>query len=293
VAHTTATEDVVVLCYHGVSATWPAATTVTPRHLHDHVAAFLQLGYRGATFADALTAPAGRRTIAITFDDALRSVLDSAFPILARLGVPATVFVPTRHALHGEPAAWAGHEMWVGTEHGHELDCLNWSELGQLADAGWEIASHTRSHPRLTTLDGARLRDELAGSKADCEDHLGRRCDSLAYPYSDFDDRVVRAAREAGYLFGATVPRGPRPALPLQWPRVGAYRDEPAARILLRARARRSRPSPTVGALLRARRAARVLRGVDRGENFVNAHSASPASRTVPRGAEEHARGPR
>jgi peptidoglycan/xylan/chitin deacetylase (PgdA/CDA1 family) len=265
-----ATDDVVVLCYHGVSVTWPAGTAVTPRDLHDHVAAFLQLGYRGATFADALTAPEGHRTVVVTFDDALRSVLDCAFPILARLGVPATVFVPTRHALHGEPADWPGHESWVETEHRHELDCLTWSDLAQLASAGWEIASHTRSHPRLTTLDDAVLHDELAGSKADCENHLGHRCDSIAYPYSDFDDRVARAARSAGYLFGATVPRGPRAALPLQWPRVGAYRGEPASRILLRARARRSRPSPGVGVLLRARRAARVWRRCDRGETWSN-----------------------
>ena len=86
---------------------------------------------------------------------------------------------------------------------------------------------------------------------------LGRRCDSLAYPYSAYDDRVVRATREAGYLLAATVPLEPREALPLQWPRVGVFRGQPASRVLLRARTRRLRPSSALGVLLRLRRAGR------------------------------------
>jgi peptidoglycan/xylan/chitin deacetylase (PgdA/CDA1 family) len=248
---------VLVLCYHGVSTTWPAPTTVTPDHLEDHLSALVRLGYRGATFQDALTAPTERKTLVVTFDDALRSVLERAFPILSRLNLPATVFVPTTHAGGGMPAAWPGHEVWMGTEHERELDCMSWDELRRLAQSGWEVGSHTRSHPRLTQLDDRALRDELAGSKSDCEAQLERRCDSLAYPYSDCDARVVRATREAGYLVAATVPLGPREPLPLQWPRVGAYRDEQASRILLRARARRRRPSLAMGGLLGLRQVTR------------------------------------
>jgi peptidoglycan/xylan/chitin deacetylase (PgdA/CDA1 family) len=249
--------DVLVLCYHGVSATWPAPTAVTPNHLQDHLTAFVRLGYRGATFRDALTAPTERKTVVVTFDDALRSVLERALPILSGLGLPATVFVATAHADGGRPAAWPGHDVWVGTEHERELDCMSWDELRHLSDCGWEVGSHTRSHPRLTQIDDRALRDELTGSKADCEARIGGRCDSLAYPYSDYDDRVVRATREAGYLLAATVALAPREPLPLQWPRVGAYRDEPASRVLLRARARSSRPSVAMGALLRLRRITR------------------------------------
>jgi peptidoglycan/xylan/chitin deacetylase (PgdA/CDA1 family) len=249
--------DVLVLCYHGVSTSWPAPTTVTPDRLEDHLSALVRLGYHGATFREALTAPTGRKTLVVTFDDALRSVLDCAFPILSRLGMPATVFVPTAHADGGRPAAWPGHEAWVGTEHERELDCMTWDELRHLGQAGWEVGSHTRSHPRLTRIGDRALQDELAGSKADCEDRLGQRCDSLAYPYSDYDDRVVRATREAGYLLAATVALGPREPLPLQWPRVGAYRGEPAWRVLLRARARRWHRSSAAVALLELRRLSR------------------------------------
>jgi peptidoglycan/xylan/chitin deacetylase (PgdA/CDA1 family) len=265
--------DVLVLCYHGVSTTWPAPTAVTPDHLEDHVSALVRLGYRGATFRQALTTPTDRKTVVLTFDDALRSVLERAFPILSRLGVPATVFVPTAHTDGAQRAAWPGHDVWVGTPHERELECMTWDELRHLAQAGWEVGSHTRSHPRLTQIDDRALRGELIGSKEDCEDQLGQRCDSLAYPYSDYDDRVVRATREAGYLFAATVALGPRPPLPLQWPRVGAYRGERAWRLLLRAHARRSRPSSAMATMLRMRQLSRRF--------------------TTPRSREDYVRGTR
>lgn len=191
-------------------------------------------GYRGATFTEALTAPPTGRTLVVTFDDAPRSISNLAMPIMAKLGLPGTVFVPTSYPDNGRPMAWPGQEQWVGTEHEHELACMSWNELRGLADRGWEIGSHTRSHPRLTTLVDGPLQDELRGSREDCQEGLGRACRSLAYPYSDFDARVVRAAREAGYLFAGTAPGKPAAPLPLQWPRVGVARPDTARRLAIR-----------------------------------------------------------
>ncbi len=241
--------DVLVLCYHGVSESWPAETAVTPQRLGEQLSALLRRGWSPATFTGALTAPRERRTLAVTFDDAPRSVLTHAAPVLDRLGVPATVFVPTDFPDSGRPMGWPGQEQWVGGEHERELECLSWEELGRLAGAGWEIGSHTRSHPRLTTLDDAALADELRGSRAECERRLGGPCRSLAYPYGDVDARVVAAARDAGYLAAATTPRWPVAPLPLQWPRVGVYRGDTARRLQARIWRRRSGQS---GALARA-----------------------------------------
>ena len=45
----------------------------------------------------AVYAPPSPKAFAVTFDDAYRSVIELGFPILSRLGVPGTVFVPTSH----------------------------------------------------------------------------------------------------------------------------------------------------------------------------------------------------
>jgi peptidoglycan/xylan/chitin deacetylase (PgdA/CDA1 family) len=243
--------DLLVLCYHCVSETWPAPTSVKPGDLDRQLAAFVRRGYRGATFADALTAPPAAKTLVVTFDDAHRSVLELAAPLLERHGLPATVFVPTDYPDSGRPMAWEGYDPWLGTEFESELDCLGWEELRGLAAKGWEIASHTKSHPRLPRLDEAAIAAELTDSRLALEEQMGEPCRSVAYPYGDYDDRVLRAAGEAGYRFGATIPRGARDPLPLGWPRVGVYFGDRADRLVLRAWTRRLGPSAAVGAALK------------------------------------------
>jgi peptidoglycan/xylan/chitin deacetylase (PgdA/CDA1 family) len=87
--------DLIVLCYHGVSETWPDPTAVTPSDFAAQLEGLLARGYQGQTLASALVAPAAPRTFAVTFDDAPLSVYERAAPILAELGLPATVFVAT------------------------------------------------------------------------------------------------------------------------------------------------------------------------------------------------------
>ena len=237
--------DLLVLCYHGISADWPDDTAVTPEAFAAQVESLVARGYRGATLTEALTAPRHPKTLVVTFDDAATSVDEHARPVLDRLGLPGTVFVPTDLPDGGRPMAWDGLAQWLGGPHEHELACIGWDRLRELAAAGWEIGSHSRSHPRLTTLGDQRLRDELVGSKAELERRLEAPCHSIAYPYSDVDARVARAARDAGYGVGVTVPLEPTPSLPLLWSRVGVYRGDTARRVWLRARRRAYGLSPT------------------------------------------------
>jgi peptidoglycan/xylan/chitin deacetylase (PgdA/CDA1 family) len=245
--------DVLVLCYHGISETWPAPTSVRPDDFERQLASLVQHGYRGASLSEALTAPPAEKTLVVSFDDAHRSVLELAAPAMARLGLPGTVFVPTEYAGSERPMAWDGYDIWLKTEHEGELRCMGWDELRGLAAAGWEVGSHTRSHPRLSRLGDAEIAAELSESRIECEERMGAPCLSVAYPYSDYDERVIRLARDAGYRFGATVPRAPRAPLPLEWPRVGVYHGNGAGRVRLRARLRRLHPS-TPGRLARALR---------------------------------------
>lgn len=247
--------EILVLCYHAVSPAWPASTSVKPEDFERQIADLVGRGYRGTTFSEALTAPESERVLAITFDDAHSSVLELAAPAMARLGVPGTVFAPTDYVTSERPMAWDGYDVWLGTEHEAELRCMSWAELRGLVSQGWEVGSHTCSHPRLSRLGNAEIKAELVESRRECEERLGVPCRSVAYPYGDYDDRVLRAAREAGYSFGASAPRSPSASLPLAWPRVGVYHSEGVHRLRLRTHSRRLRPSVA----LRATRALRRL----------------------------------
>jgi peptidoglycan/xylan/chitin deacetylase (PgdA/CDA1 family) len=102
----------------------------------------------------------------------------------------------------------------------------------------------------LTQLDDQSVARELAGSRRECEEGIGRPCRSVAYPYGDHDERIVRAAREAGYTAGCSV-YAPHPPEPLCWPRIGVYHPDNGARFRLKVSAvgRRFRASRVFGYL--------------------------------------------
>ncbi len=217
--------DVLILCYHALSPAWTADLSTTPARFERQISLLVKRGYRGMTFTEAVSSPQGGRVLVVTFDDAYRSVIELGRPILDRLGLPATVFAPTDFIGSEAPMRWAGVEDWLGGPDERELRPMSWAELQTLRSTGWEIGSHTGSHPRLTGIDDRALEDELVRSKAACERHLGAPCTSLAYPYGDVDARVVEATARWGYRAAAGLPNGrlgSRDAL--VWPRIGVYR---------------------------------------------------------------------
>jgi peptidoglycan/xylan/chitin deacetylase (PgdA/CDA1 family) len=109
---------------------------------------------------------------------------------------------------------------------------MDWDELRQLRDAGWEIGSHTHTHPKLTEIGDEDLRSELVTSREVCSSELGDECRTLAYPYGLVDERVARAAGEAGYEAAASL--RPGPPEPLRWPRIGIYPFDRGARLRLK-----------------------------------------------------------
>jgi peptidoglycan/xylan/chitin deacetylase (PgdA/CDA1 family) len=220
--------DVISLCYHAVSPTWPAELAVTASRFERQIGYLARRGYRGVTFSEAVAGQVTGKVVAITFDDGYVSTARLARPILDRFGMPATVFLPTDF-IGGGPMSWPGIDGWIGTEHERELVPMSWDDAREMVAAGWEIGSHSKSHPRLTQVTDDRLEEELTESRLECERNLGLPCRSLAYPYGDFDERVIIAADKAGYASAATFPSRTPLARPLAWPRIGIFhQDGPA-----------------------------------------------------------------
>lgn len=203
--------DGLVLGYHGVTDRSASRQIVTRSDLRLQVAELLRRGYAGTTFSRAVLHSAAQRRLAVTFDDGEHSVIEHGFPVLSALGVPGTVFVVA--SLVGSPGS------------------LSWHDLETLAEAGWEVGSHSVTHPRLTELGDAALDEELSRSRAVIEEMLGRPCRSIAYPYGVTDKRVEAAAARAGFTAGCTTDGTLRTNV-LSWPRVGV--DGLDGRLLLR-----------------------------------------------------------
>ena len=239
------TSRVLVLCYHAVADTWPAALSVPPAALRRQLEWLLARGWAPTTFIEAVMSPPAPRSFAVTFDDGFLSVRQRAAPILADLGVPGTLFVPTDWP--GRVMSWPGISHWLETPYREELQAMSWEDVAALAAAGWEIGSHTRTHPHLVQLDTAAIERELCESRATCERLLGRPCRSIAYPFGEADDRVRAAAEAAGYEAAAGLsPSAFAGRSRFEWPRVGVWHGEPDWRFRLKV-------SPVVARLRRSR----------------------------------------
>jgi peptidoglycan/xylan/chitin deacetylase (PgdA/CDA1 family) len=236
-----------VLCYHAVGS-WPNPSTVSEELLSLQLETLRKRGFEGLTLRELVwrrrdgTLP--RRAVAITFDDGYASTM-RARPLLDAFGFPATVFVTTSFVDTGEPLAWAGVDHWLETPHADELAPLSWEDLAALADAGWEVGSHTVTHPFLSDVSGDELERELADSREAIRRRVGR-CDTLAYPYGAADDRVAQAARACGYVAACTLSLSHRAADLHRIGRVGIYGHDQGLRF-------RAKVSPVSRALRRTR----------------------------------------
>ena len=150
--------------------------------------------------------------VAITFDDAFASVARNALPILAQLGLPSTIFVPT--GWMGKAPGWAMESVYDRDEMVLAPDALR-----QCLSPLVRLGAHCVSHPRLAHMDARGQMVELTESH-DCLVRLvGAPVDLLAFPYGSFTDETVSLALKSGYRHAFTViPQAidPRSADPLR-----------------------------------------------------------------------------
>lgn len=226
--------ELLVLCYHAISPTWSAELAVTPDAFKRQVTRFADDGWAFAGFSDAVRRRPAAKTVVITFDDAFLSVKTHAQPVLATIGAPATVFVPTDYINRGAPLAWAGLDHWQGSPDAAELTPMSWDDLGELTEAGWELGSHTHTHARLPDLDDQALAMELCESREQFVPRTGVAATSIAYPYGAVDGRVVAGAREAGYEAAAALEWPSSKSEALRYPRTGIYHADSWPRFRLK-----------------------------------------------------------
>lgn len=201
-------ERVPVLMYHRVDpAADDPALCVAPRRFAAQMRWLADHGYRPcshAAFRDWYLGQTELPPLAVllTFDDGYAGLHEHVLPVLAARGWPATVFLVS--ALIGAHDRWAAG----GDARGGPRALLGRAQIEEMARHGFEFQSHSRTHADLTTLDAAALHEQIAGSRRELEDLLGRAVDGFAYPYGRFDDAAHAAVERAGYRIAFSVRSG-------------------------------------------------------------------------------------
>ncbi|GGL38238.1 polysaccharide deacetylase [Halarchaeum grantii] len=177
------TSQNVVLMYHSVggSAGNTDGRVVTVEAFRE-LLAWLDGRYEFVDLPAVLDAGDGPR-VAVTFDDAYRSVHRHALPVLREFDAPATVYV-------------IADRVGGATERG--VPYLTEAQIRELvADDLVTVGNHTRTHARLSALDEAALREEVVGAKDALEARFDCDVERFCYPYGDYTPRVVDVVRES------------------------------------------------------------------------------------------------
>jgi peptidoglycan/xylan/chitin deacetylase (PgdA/CDA1 family) len=195
-----------ILLYHSISG--DATRRYQPyvmdaahfRHQMETIAAG---GFRTLTvaeFVSILADPSARlpeRCLIITFDDGFEEVHRIALPILAGLGLRATAFLVTAHI--------GGTSRWLDSEGEGGRRLMAWPQIRELAQAGFEIGSHSHRHSQLDTLTIRGAEEEVRRSREILEEGLGSRITSFAYPHGYHSQRIRELVRASGYTGACAV----------------------------------------------------------------------------------------
>jgi len=122
--------------------------------------------------------------VVITFDDGDISVYTTAFPIMREFG-----FVGTNYLVSNRLNA-QGY--------------MHKEEILELAQAGWEVGSHSMTHVDLRTSKNARR--EIEESRIDLEAALGLPVNTFAYPVGSMSPNMYITA---SYFYSAALGLGP------------------------------------------------------------------------------------
>ncbi len=132
--------------------------------------------------------------VTITFDDGTYGIYRYGLPILTKYHLPATVGVIVNRI--------GDHPLLTGDVDGLLTHYLSWSQLTEMLQAGWEIASHSLRHRNLSRIKrDADILEDLRESKQILEEKLGRPVFTFHYPFSGHSVRVQRLVEQANYQF--------------------------------------------------------------------------------------------
>jgi peptidoglycan/xylan/chitin deacetylase (PgdA/CDA1 family) len=140
-----------------------------------------------------------RRIVGLSFDDGYVDVAENGVPVLERLGFRATIFLAT-----GVVAGTASF-TWYGDD---EPPVLDWEAVRELDGSAVSFEAHSVTHPNLVALDDADAEREIADSKRELEERLGRPVTTFSYPAGLFGPRERDLCARAGYTYAVTCEPG-------------------------------------------------------------------------------------
>ena len=189
-----------VLMYHSIS-TADTLLAVSPEAFEEQMSYINKRGFRTLFASEVpmfISEEADENFVCVTFDDGCEDMYTTAFPILKRYGIKATVFLTT-----GSMGAK------FTTSDNQEFSLLSEKEVREMVQSGLvECMPHTHTHPELSSSTTNQIREELNNSRHIIENITGRPANVFAYPKGKESEEVIALLREQHYIAAFGVQPG-------------------------------------------------------------------------------------
>lgn len=133
--------------------------------------------------------------VSITFDDVSLGQYTYGFETLKKYKVRASF---------GVVGEWISENPQTTSEKGvFGIERMGWKEIREISNYGNEITSHGYRHEKINhelTID--EIKQKLLKNKKLIEENIDERVETIHYPYSFVNSKILKAVNKSGFLFG-------------------------------------------------------------------------------------------
>ncbi|HSX30479.1 MAG TPA: polysaccharide deacetylase family protein [Candidatus Saccharimonadales bacterium] len=157
--------------YTGTFTVPAGGTAMSVYHLIAGVGTLTTDDYSLTTYTPA---PFNRAMVSVTFDDGWLNQYQNGVPVMTTDGLVGTYYIISDSSVTNPDPLY-----------------MNGSQIKSLYAAGNEIASHSVTHPDLTTLTPAQLTTEMQQSQTVLQNLIGAPVTDFAYPFGTYNAATI------------------------------------------------------------------------------------------------------
>lgn len=199
-------EGAVVFMYHRFGESKYPSTNIRMEQFEEHLKYLSQNDYKVWSLSKIVRhilegKEIPKRVVALTIDDAYKSIYTHAFARFKEYNFPFTVFV--------NPSPVDGGSK----------NYMSWDEMREMKSFGAEFANHSKTHDYMLPKEGEdesgwkkRIKDEIDGAQKRLQEELGEDTNKnpkiFSYPFGEYTKDTAEFIQTLGYV-GVTQTSGP------------------------------------------------------------------------------------
>ncbi len=186
-----------ILLYHHISEFTPKSTSISPKTFEEHLQYLYENNYQVwdvHKIIDYLSSNKNipKKVVAITFDDAYKSIYTNAYPLLKKYNYPFTIYINS--APIGKKSIY-----------------LNWDELNIMKNSLATFGSHSNYHnflirKEIDNWENTTFNDLKESNKIIFE-NTNVKVNSFAYPFGEYDKELIKIVKSL-YTFALAQQSG-------------------------------------------------------------------------------------